>query len=81
MIPLFAKQIYNIAITGREIINNRPKTRIIGFLKDYKKMIQNENEVMEIPDTRQEIADLTSLRVEIVSRFFTKIIVRKDSRN
>ena len=44
-------------------------------------MIQNENEVMEIPDTRQEIADLTSLRVEIVSRFFTKIIVQKDSRN
>lgn len=77
MIMLFAKRIYSKATTARDIINNSPEIRIMSFLNDFKKKSQKENEKMEIPYTRQEIANFTGLRVETVIRYLTKMKVGK----
>ncbi|MDP2385770.1 MAG: Crp/Fnr family transcriptional regulator [Bacteroidota bacterium] len=77
MIVLFAKRIYSKSNTLREIINNTPETRIIGFLKDFKKKNCKENEKIEIPYTRQEIANYTGLRVETVIRTLSKMKTKK----
>lgn len=77
MIILFAKRIYSKATTAREIINNTPETRIMGFLNNYKKKSNWENEKVEIPYTRQEIANYTGLRVETVIRTLAKMKTKK----
>lgn len=77
LITLFSKRIYNKSITAREIINNTPETRIMGFLNDYKKKNKIENEKSEIPYTRQEIANYTGLRVETVIRTLAKMKTKK----
>lgn len=77
MIILFAKRIYNKTITSREIINNTPESRIMGFLNDYKKKNNKESERIEIPYTRQEIANYTGLRVETVIRTLAKMKTKK----
>lgn len=73
IIILFANRIYNKAITAREIINNTPETRILSFLNSFKKKTGNEDEEIEIPYTRQEIANFTGLRVETVIRTLNKM--------
>lgn len=73
LLTQFAKRIYNKAITAKEIINNTPELRIMGFLKTYKKQNHNENEKILIPYTRQEIANFTGLRVETVIRTLSKM--------
>lgn len=77
MIILFAKRIYSKARTAREIINNTPELRIMGFLNDFKKKSNRESEKVEIPYTRQEIANYTGLRVETVIRTLTKMKTKK----
>lgn len=77
MIMLLSKRIYDKAITTREIINNTPETRIISFLNNYKKKNNRENEEIEIPYTRQEIANYTGLRVETVIRTLAKMKTQK----
>lgn len=77
MIILFAKRIYSKATTAREIINNTPETRIMGFLNNYKKKSNRESEKVEIPYTRQEIANYTGLRVETVIRTLAKMKTKK----
>jgi CRP/FNR family transcriptional regulator len=73
MLDMFARRIYNKAITSREIINNTPEHRILGFLRTYKKRNCNENEKIHIPYTRQDIANFTGLRVETVIRTLSKM--------
>ena len=77
MLDMFAMRIYNKAITSREIVNNTPEHRILGFLRTYKKRNCNENEKIHIPYTRQDIANFTGLRVETVIRTLSKM---KDDR-
>lgn len=77
MITLFARRIYSKATTLREIINHTPEARIIGFLNDYKKKNNKEADRIEIPYTRQEIANYTGLRVETVIRTLTKMKTKK----
>lgn len=77
MIILFARRIYSKATTAREIINNTPESRIIGFLNDFKKKNNKEDASIEIPYTRQEIANYTGLRVETVIRTLTKMKTKK----
>jgi len=77
IITLFAKRIYSKAVTAREIINNTPESRIIGFLNDYKKKSNREGEKIKIPYTRQEIANYTGLRVETVIRTLAKMKTKK----
>lgn len=73
LICTLARRIYNKSITAREIINNSPELRILAFLNEYKKKNLLENEKIEIPYTRQEIANFTGLRVETVIRTLTKM--------
>ncbi len=78
LIELFAKRIYNKAITAKEIINNTsPKARIVWFFNDYKKKNFQEGKKIEIPFTRQEIANFTGLRVETVIRTLIKMNTNK----
>jgi CRP-like cAMP-binding protein len=76
MLYVFAERIYNKAITAKEIINHSPESRILGFLTTYKKRNCNEEERIQIPYTRQDIANFTGLRVETVIRTLSKM---KDS--
>lgn len=73
MIRLLSFRVYNKTITAREIINNTPETRIIAFLNAYKKKNNCEHTEIEIPYTRQEIANYTGLRVETIIRTLGKM--------
>lgn len=73
----FARRIYNKSITAREIINNPPEIRILGFLNSLKKKDCDKKERILVPYTRQEIANLTGLRVETVIRTLMKMKERK----
>lgn len=73
LICILARRIYNKSITAREIINNSPELRILAFLNEYKKKNLLENVKIEIPYTRQEIANFTGLRVETVIRTLSKM--------
>jgi len=73
LLQVFARRLYNKATTAREVINNNPETRIIAFLNAYKKKENLFNKPIEIPFTRQEIANFTGLRVETVIRTLAKM--------
>lgn len=74
LIKLLARRIYNKATTARDIINNDPEARILGFLNHLKKSRgESEHTVVEVPYTRQEIANYTGLRVETVIRTLSKM--------
>ncbi len=77
IITLFARRIYNKAITAREIINNTPESRIISFLNYHKNKNNVKDHRTEIPYTRQEIANYTGLRVETVIRTLSKMKKKK----
>ena len=49
LIHVFAERIWNKSTTSRDIINTNPESRIISFLKAYKKKIKKEGEDIEIP--------------------------------
>jgi len=77
VINMLARRIYNKTITAREFINNSPETRILAFLNSYKKKNNYENQEVEIPYTRQEIANYTGLRVETIIRTLSKMQTKK----
>lgn len=73
IIALLARRIYNKTSSTREIINHSPETRILSFLNAYKKRSSQESLPIEIPFTRQQIANYTGLRVETVIRTLSKM--------
>ena len=73
LLYVFSQRLYNKASTAREVINNNPETRILAFLNAFKKKENTLNEAIEIPFTRQEIANFTGLRVETVIRTLAKM--------
>jgi CRP-like cAMP-binding protein len=73
----FAHRIYNKTITARELIHNKPEDRILAFLKEYKKKFSAADGPWLVPHTRQEIANLTGLRVETVIRALKKMETSK----
>ena len=73
LIIILSRRIFNKSITASEVINNNPESRIIAFLNAYKKKISDEKNEVEVPYTRQEIANYTGLRVETVIRTLTKM--------
>lgn len=77
ILNLFARRIFNKALTAKEIINNSPEMRIKAFLNAYKKNNFFENEQITIPYTRQDIANFTGLRVETVIRTLAKMKLSK----
>lgn len=71
---LLALRIFNKTITTKAVINQKPEFRITAFLEHFKK--HNGNDIggkIQIPYTRQEIADFTGLRVETVIRTLTQM--------
>ena len=72
IIRTLSNRIYNKAVTARELIHNSPEDKLLGFLKSTKKPSKS-NEKILVPHTRQEIANLTGLRVETVIRTLKKM--------
>lgn len=72
LIKTLSTRIYNKAITARELIHNTPEDKLLGFLKSTQKN-NHTNEKNLVPHTRQEIANLTGLRVETVIRTLKKM--------
>ena len=68
---LLANRIHSKSITSKTIINQKPEYRIMAFLEIHKKVKSTEKQL--VPFTRQQIANLTGLRVETVIRAFTKM--------
>ncbi len=74
IMQLLALRVYRKSLTNKHIVNQKPEHRINAFLMDYKK--QNSvscSEKIQIPYTRQEIADFTGLRVETVIRTLSQM--------
>ncbi|UQD54966.1 Crp/Fnr family transcriptional regulator [Flavobacterium sp. K5-23] len=72
-LTVLAKKIHAKTNTSKEIINQKPEHRVHAFLNSFKKKSGTPTERIIIPYTRQEIANLTGLRVETVIRVFSKM--------
>lgn len=53
--------------------NQTPEERILAFLTYYKKKKSTTPDKIQIPYTRQELANLTGLRIETVIRTLRKL--------
>ncbi len=74
LIQLLALKIYRKTVTNKQIINQKPAFRINAFLMDYKQKNGSLiTEKIQIPYTRQEIANFTGLRVETVIRTLSEM--------
>lgn len=73
LLKVLAKRIYSKSVTTREIIHNPPEERILAFLNSLKKNWGPNEGRMLVQHTRQEIANLTGLRVETVIRALKKM--------
>lgn len=69
-LTLLAQRIHSKARSSKDIINQKPEHRILAFLEAHK---ENSTEMQMVPFTRQEIANLTGLRVETVIRELSKL--------
>lgn len=56
-----------------EISSHQPEHRILSLLKHYKAKNSSDSETIIIPYTRQQLADMTGLRVETVIRAVKKM--------
>jgi CRP/FNR family transcriptional regulator len=70
-----AQSLHDKAVTFKEVMSNSPQTRLIGFLNSYKKRIKADKTRIQIPYTRQEIANFTGLRVETVIRTLQRMCI------
>lgn len=74
VLKILAKRVYSKSITTRELMHHSAEEKIVAYLKDYKKskgMLTSPP--ILINHTRQEIANLTGLRVETVIRSIKKL--------
>lgn len=71
---LMCSRVLNKALTNKNLINQKPVCRITYFLENFRKQQNNPcKDKMQIPFTRQEIADFTGLRVETVIRTLSEM--------
>lgn len=75
----FAKRIRDKSVFLKEVSSEKPEHRILTVLKHYKisRHIPADEKV-KIEMTRQEIADITGLRVETVIRTMRNLHARKE---
>jgi CRP-like cAMP-binding protein len=73
---LMCRRIHSKAMTSKDIINQKPEFRILAFLNAHKKG-KLGCEKIQVPFTRQEIANFTGLRVETVIRALSKMAKEK----
>lgn len=76
-IKLLARRIYNKSTAAKSLIINNAETRLLNFLSSLKKMEESTSKKMLIPHTRQEIANITGLRVETVIRTLARLAEQK----
>ncbi len=74
---MFAQKIYDKSVSARMLNQQSPDLRILDFLAYYKKKSSAAGDKILIPYTRQELANLTGLRIETVIRTLRKL---KDSK-
>lgn len=71
---IFAKRLKYKSMLLREISSYEPDHRIFTLINYFKeKAGKPKNEKYQVPYTRQQIADMTGLRVETVIRAVTKL--------
>ena len=73
MLCTFAQKLYDKAVSARMLNNQAPEERILDFLGYFKKKSTSTEDKILIPYTRQELANLTGLRIETVIRTFRKL--------
>lgn len=73
MLRMFAQKLYDKSVSARMLNNQTPEERILAFLAYYKKKKTTAPEKIQIPYTRQELANLTGLRIETVIRTLRKL--------
>ncbi len=76
-LALLARKVYSKASTAKAVMNHTPEERLLSFLDDYKKKHHTTGGKIEIPFTRQEIANFTGLRVETVIRTLSVMRTKK----
>ncbi|MBX7241445.1 MAG: Crp/Fnr family transcriptional regulator [Bacteroidia bacterium] len=67
-LKLFSERLYNKALIAREISGYNPEHRIMTVIEMFKNKHSDTNQPCKIDLTRQQIADMTGLRVETVIR-------------
>jgi CRP/FNR family transcriptional regulator len=72
LLIVFASRIYNKTILSQILLCHTPEQKILMFLNRHKE-INGIKEKTLIPYTRQQIADITGLRVETVIRTLRKL--------
>lgn len=70
---LMANRVYQKSVTANSVINASPETRLLAFLRRLKEHTLPDNGPIQVPFTRQSIADQTGLRVETVIRELQKM--------
>lgn len=73
LLAMFAQKMYDKSISARMLNNQTPEERILDFLAYYKKKKSGSSDKIIIPYTRQELANLTGLRIETVIRTLRKL--------
>ena len=73
MLCTFAQKLYDKSVSARMLNNQAPEERILEFLRYFKKKTTSTDDKIPIPYTRQELANLTGLRIETVIRTLRKL--------
>jgi len=73
LLRMFAQKLYDKSVSARMLNNQTPEERILAFLTYYKKKKSTTPDKIQIPYTRQELANLTGLRIETVIRTLRKL--------
>ncbi len=74
---VLAKRIYHKSLIAKEISTYGPEHRIFSVLKIFKKNYNLNGEAYKVELSRQQIADMTGLRVETVIRNIKKLQQKK----
>jgi CRP-like cAMP-binding protein len=77
ILRLFAQKLVDKSVSARILNQQAPEQRILEFLTHYKKKSSSGSDKILIPFTRQEIANLTGLRIETVIRTLRKLFELK----
>lgn len=74
---ILAKRIFYKALMAKEISTSGPEERVFSVLKIFKKNNNLNGETYRVELSRQQIADMTGLRVETVIRTVKKLQEKK----
>lgn len=73
MLQLFSQKLYDKSISARMLNHPSPEERLLDFMEYFKKKSAGPSDKIIIPYTRQELANLTGLRIETVIRTLQKL--------